>query len=111
MVQVWDPCSGLRYGRGQEMLRMHTCPLLTVGSLFNHRMVCANLQVGYPLPSQPYHGPQSCTPSRSPTRRRVASETYADVGDGNRVAGSCCRARDDGPCPAALVQAAVRRRS
>jgi hypothetical protein len=47
---VWDPCNGLRYGRGQEMLRMHTCPLLTVGSLFNHRMVCANLQVGSPDP-------------------------------------------------------------
>lgn len=50
---MWDPCSGLRYGRGQEMLRMHTCPLLTVGSLFNNRMVCANLQVGFPRPSQP----------------------------------------------------------
>ena len=42
---VWDPLTALRYGGGSDTLPLNRCPYLTVGSMFNHTTLCANLQV------------------------------------------------------------------
>mmetsp|Transcript_16697 Transcript_16697/g.23021 ORF Transcript_16697/g.23021 Transcript_16697/m.23021 type:complete len:648 (-) Transcript_16697:166-2109(-) len=41
---IWDPLNALRYGDGEDMLPLARCPYQTLGCVFNHKVIAANLQ-------------------------------------------------------------------